>query len=85
MATSQPPVPIASTPAAGQLVEHDGQLFQTVREGSAFILIPPNTRTSVDPQAKAKAGESELFSSSLPFSAPFARCFCAVAWYLSCQ
>lgn len=53
----QEPVPIASTPATGQLVKHDGRTYETVREGRAYILIPPNTRTSVDPQAKAKAGE----------------------------
>ena len=56
MATSGP-VPIDAAPAVGQLVEHDGNVFETIREGLAFILVPPNTRTSVDPQAKAKAGE----------------------------
>ena len=56
MATTSP-VPIDAAPAVGQLVEHDGKVFETLKEGSACILVPPNTRTYVDPQAKAKAGE----------------------------
>ncbi|KAK3679374.1 RNA methyltransferase tRNA(m5U54)methyltransferase [Recurvomyces mirabilis] len=48
------PVPISATPAAGQLVEHNGKTYDTIQEGRAFILIPPNTRTSMNPQAKAK-------------------------------
>ncbi|KAK5125629.1 hypothetical protein LTR85_011903 [Meristemomyces frigidus] len=50
-------VPISAQPAAKQLVEHEGKTYDTVREGRAYILIPPNTRTLVDPQAKAKAGD----------------------------
>ncbi|KAK4547520.1 hypothetical protein LTR36_000476 [Oleoguttula mirabilis] len=51
------PVPISASPDAGQLVAHEGTVYDTVREGRAYILIPPNTRTSVDPQAKAKTGD----------------------------
>ena len=50
-------VPITAAPKEGQLVEYDGKTFDTIREGKAHILVPPNARTTVDPQAKAKAGE----------------------------
>ncbi|KAF2167791.1 hypothetical protein M409DRAFT_65888 [Zasmidium cellare ATCC 36951] len=50
-------VPITSPPLAGQSIEHEGKTYETVREGHAYILIPPNTQKSVDPRAKAKAGE----------------------------
>lgn len=50
-------VGITAPPLAGQLIEHEGKTYETVREGHAYILIPPNTQKSVDPQAKAKAGE----------------------------
>ena len=56
-AQTQSAVPISAKPAARQLVEHDGRIYETIREGQAYILVPPNTRTSVDPQAKAKTGE----------------------------
>ncbi|EGP88635.1 uncharacterized protein MYCGRDRAFT_69290 [Zymoseptoria tritici IPO323] len=49
---------ISSKPAAGQMIEHEGNNYDTVREGQAYILIPPNTQIHVNPQAKAaKAGE----------------------------
>lgn len=51
------PVPLTAEPATGQLVEHEGKIYTTVKEGKAYILVPPNARTSVDPQAKSKAGE----------------------------
>ncbi|KAK5137552.1 hypothetical protein LTR08_008532 [Meristemomyces frigidus] len=58
MAT-QAPVPISSSPAAGQLVSHEGKTYDTIREGRAYILTPPNTRTSVNPAArKVKAGDA---------------------------
>ncbi len=57
-------VPLSSSPAAGQLVEHEGKIFTTIKEGGAYILVPPNVRTAVDPQAKAKAGEQCI----LPYS-----------------
>jgi hypothetical protein len=51
-------VPLDSPPAVGQLVSHDGATYSTVREGLAYILIPPNTQLSAEPKAKtAKAGE----------------------------
>ena len=50
MADHVAPVQITAAPAAGQSVEHDGKVFTTVKEGSAYILVPPNARTSVDPQ-----------------------------------
>ncbi len=59
MATDQQPVAIAAHPKADQLVEHDGKIYSTVREGRAFILVPPKARTSVDPQAKSKSKAGE--------------------------
>ena len=51
------PVPLSTTPAVGQLVEHEAKIYETVREGGAYILIPPNTQKHVDPQAKLAEGE----------------------------
>lgn len=59
MAT-QAPVPITSTPQAGQLIEHNGNNYDTIREGQAYILIPPNTKLSVDPNAKAKTDDGSV-------------------------
>lgn len=47
-------VQITAEPKRSQLVEHEGQVYKTIQEGKAFILVPPGARTSVDPQAKAK-------------------------------
>ncbi|KAF2767609.1 N2,N2-dimethylguanosine tRNA methyltransferase [Teratosphaeria nubilosa] len=58
MAESEQAVPISAPPTAGQLVEHDGKRYTTIREGQAHILIPPNTRTTVDPK-KSKAGNGD--------------------------
>ncbi|TKA77864.1 hypothetical protein B0A55_05157 [Friedmanniomyces simplex] len=51
------PVPAAATsktlqdpPATGQLVEHEGKTYETIREGKAFILLPIGTRVAVDPK-----------------------------------
>ncbi|KAI5199253.1 N2,N2-dimethylguanosine tRNA methyltransferase [Aureobasidium subglaciale] len=43
---------IESQPAVGQLIEHDGKSYSTVKEGLAYILVPPNARTEQDPRAK---------------------------------
>ncbi|KAK5169642.1 RNA methyltransferase tRNA(m5U54)methyltransferase [Saxophila tyrrhenica] len=56
MTTEDQPVAIAAEPKAGQTVEHDGKVYTTVREGKAFILVPPKARTSVDPKSKAGDG-----------------------------
>lgn len=50
-------VPLSAPPAVDQLVEHDGTTYTTIREGLAYILIPPNTQTVTDPKAKTKAGK----------------------------
>ena len=67
MESDQLPVQITAAPVNGQLVEHNGKIFNTIREGNAYILVPPNARTSLDPQAKgkAKAGEHVSYSLSL--------------------
>lgn len=56
MAAAHDAASIASEPSAGQLVEHYGKTYSTVKEGLAYILVPPNARTATDPQASAKAG-----------------------------
>lgn len=43
---------IDSQPAVDQLVEHDGKSYSTVKEGLAYILVPPNARTEQDPKSK---------------------------------
>lgn len=55
----RPPVPITSPPAKDQNVTHEGKTYTTVQEGKAYILVPPNARTSVNPNAKAKADEEQ--------------------------
>ena len=57
MAADSTPVTVKSDAKEGQLVEHEDKIYTTVREGKAFILVPPKARTSVDPQSKSKAGE----------------------------
>ena len=58
MATSEAaPVEITAEPKAGQIVQHGDKIFTAIREGCAYILVPPKARTAVDPQAKSKAGE----------------------------
>lgn len=50
------PVPITTAPAADQLVEHDGKKLSTIKEGLAYILIPPEAPLAVDPTAAPKTG-----------------------------
>ncbi|KAK1819579.1 RNA methyltransferase tRNA(m5U54)methyltransferase [Friedmanniomyces endolithicus] len=45
---------LRDAPATGQLIAHEGKVFETIWEGRAYILIPPHTRTSVDPSSKTK-------------------------------
>jgi tRNA (guanine26-N2/guanine27-N2)-dimethyltransferase len=54
-ATTTSPASIADKPAAGQVVEHNGNTYTTVQEGLAYILIPPDTPVLTDPKA-AKDG-----------------------------
>ncbi|KAI6894700.1 hypothetical protein KC318_g11769, partial [Hortaea werneckii] len=58
MSTTDRPAPLSANPTEGQLIQHAGKTYETIREGKAFILSPPNTRKSVDPQAQSKGGES---------------------------
>lgn len=51
------PVGIETAPAADQMIEHDGTTYSTVKEGLAYILVPPNARTSTDPKHKNKSQE----------------------------
>ncbi|KAK0986108.1 RNA methyltransferase tRNA(m5U54)methyltransferase [Friedmanniomyces endolithicus] len=57
MSTTAHPEPtktLGDPPATGQLIAHEGKVYETIREGRAYILIPPHTRTSVDPSSKTK-------------------------------
>ncbi|KAI7218413.1 hypothetical protein KC352_g16468, partial [Hortaea werneckii] len=54
MSTTDGPAPLSANPTEGQLIQHGGKTYETIREGKAFILSPPNTRKSVDPQAQSK-------------------------------
>ncbi|SMR48346.1 unnamed protein product [Zymoseptoria tritici ST99CH_1E4] len=56
---------ISSKPAAGQTIEHEGKNYDTVREGQAYILIPPNTRIHVNPQAKAAKADDTVKAQSV--------------------
>lgn len=56
MSTTDGPAPLSASPTEGQLIQHAGRTYETIREGKAFILSPPNTRKSVDPQAQSKGG-----------------------------
>lgn len=63
-------VPITSTPAAGQLIEHHDKTYETIREGQAYILIPPNTQKHVNPQAKDKSKVDESVKAQSVFYNP---------------
>ncbi|KAK0342508.1 RNA methyltransferase tRNA(m5U54)methyltransferase, partial [Friedmanniomyces endolithicus] len=58
MSTSAHPEPtktLGAPPATGQLVQHEGKVYETIREGRAYILIPPGTQRAVDPSSKIKS------------------------------
>lgn len=61
---------ITTTPAAGQLIEHEGKTYETIREGQAYILIPPNTQKHVNPQAKDKSKVDESIQAQTVFYNP---------------
>nr|OQO25889.1 hypothetical protein B0A51_06154 [Rachicladosporium sp. CCFEE 5018] len=52
-------VPLTADPKPDQLVEHEGKTYRTIREGKAYILVPPKARTEIDPKAAAKDSESQ--------------------------
>ena len=62
---SAAPVSITTERAEGQQIDHKGKIFKSVKEGKAYILVSPNARTSMDPQAKSKAGEHVYYSQNL--------------------
>lgn len=55
----QEAVPLTAAPAADQLVEHNGRTYRTIREGQAYILVPPKARTELDPRIAKEATESQ--------------------------
>jgi len=42
----------------GQIVQHDGKTFTTIREGLAHILVPENARTELDPRRAKDADDT---------------------------
>lgn len=55
----QESVPLTAAPAADQLVEHEGKVYTTIREGQAYILVPPKARTELNPRVAKEASESQ--------------------------
>lgn len=55
----QTAVPLTAAPAADQLVEHEGKTYRTIREGQAYILVPPKARTELDPRVAKEATENQ--------------------------
>lgn len=54
------PKSIDSVPAPDQLIEHDGTIYNTIKEGLAHILVPPTAKTITDPKAtKQSDGSTE--------------------------
>ncbi|KAF1348641.1 S-adenosyl-L-methionine-dependent methyltransferase [Delphinella strobiligena] len=54
MSDSSAPKGIDSPPAPGQLIEHNGITYTTIKEGLAHILVPPNARTEQDTKGSKK-------------------------------
>lgn len=50
---------IDSAPAVGQSFEHAGKSYTTVKEGLAYIMVPPNTRTEQDPRGNKKQTDDD--------------------------
>ncbi|KAF2084841.1 TRM-domain-containing protein [Saccharata proteae CBS 121410] len=65
------PVSITALPSPGQLVQHEGRVYTTVKEGLANILIPPGTATTLDPKKAAlTASEAEAEAKQQVFYNP---------------
>ncbi|KZZ93002.1 N2,N2-dimethylguanosine tRNA methyltransferase family protein [Ascosphaera apis ARSEF 7405] len=52
---------ISSAPAQGQLVEHEGVLYQTVKEGQAYILTPQVEKATEDKGKKSRDKPHTVF------------------------
>jgi len=52
MADTGEPQPATAAPCDGQKIIHKGRTYTTVKEGLAYILIPPNQPQSTDPKKK---------------------------------
>lgn len=57
--TEKIPVKLEDEPKEGQLVTHQDKTFRTIREGRAFILVPPEARTELDPKATGPGNEAQ--------------------------
>jgi tRNA (guanine26-N2/guanine27-N2)-dimethyltransferase len=53
---------IDATPQAGQNIIHDGKEYTTIKEGLAYILVPPDVPTSTDPKmSKEETQKQQVF------------------------
>lgn len=50
---------LSSTPQAGQVIQHDGKEYETVKEGLAYILIPRSSATAAEQEQKGKKKPTE--------------------------
>ncbi|KAK4981534.1 RNA methyltransferase tRNA(m5U54)methyltransferase, partial [Elasticomyces elasticus] len=50
---------LEDTPREGRKVIHDGTEYTTVKEGLAYILVPPNARTATDPKTANEQFETD--------------------------
>lgn len=50
---------ITDEPKHDQLVRHEGKEYRTIREGRAYILVPPRARTELDPKANGEGNEAQ--------------------------
>lgn len=50
---------LGSSPVAGQTIVHKDVRYTTIKEGRAYILVPPEARTVVDPKVGGKGGAEQ--------------------------
>ena len=58
---TSPPVPLTTAPKDNQNVEHESALYTTIREGRAYILIPPNAPRLLDPKTHKDEPAQSVF------------------------
>lgn len=59
--SSGPLVSIEDAPRDEQLVQHDGKTYTTVKEGSAYILVPPDAPQLLDPKTYGTEPPQSVF------------------------
>lgn len=53
------PVSISEPPSANQKILHDGKTYTTIKEGLAYVLIPPDAPLSQDPSLSKGEGPAQ--------------------------